>query len=199
MKIEEFILDVENISKNAFKNSSCPYAKDNFEELTQECKYIKEELKDLTYNPYKINKDIYYSTPQPGVRILVVKNNKVLMTQDKDSPKHLWTLPGGWCDIDISPVVTAKKEMFEETGYKVKIIKLLALIDRNIYEKKTIDNVYNIVFLAEIIGGKNNPNFEVSEVKFFDIDNLPEFSNKLSRQEFDIILKAYKTNTTYFE
>lgn len=36
-------------------------------------------------------------------------------------------------------------------------------MDRNKYTQSEIYNVYSLVFLAQIIGGENNPNFEVKK------------------------------------
>ena len=127
-----------------------------------------------------------------------MQDNKLLMAQDVDTPNK-WTIPGGWCDIDLSPVETAIKEVKEETGYDIKVTKLLALIDRNKYTQSEIYNVYSIVFVGEIVGGENNPNFEVNEVGFFDLDDLPKLSNKVVKAELDVILDAYKHDKIHFE
>ena len=37
------------------------------------------------------------------------------------------------------------------------------------------------------------------ELDFFDLDKLPEFSSKLSQEEFDIALKAYNSGDVHFE
>ena len=61
--------------------------------------------------PYDIYKGVLYPTPQPGVRVLIFKDDKVLMTQDIDVPSDEWTIPGGWCDVDTSPVEACIKEV----------------------------------------------------------------------------------------
>lgn len=197
-KIFEFIKKVNAIAHTGVVYSKCEYALDNYHELlelssTMLHQYIKSEVA-----PYNIYRDTYYPTPQPGVRVVIMKNNKLLMAQDIDTPNQ-WTIPGGWCDIDLSPVETAIKEVKEETGYDIKIIKLLALLDRNKHTQSKLYNVYNMVFVGEIIGGENKPNFEVNEVDFFDLTDLPKLSNKVVKTELDIILEAYKYDKVYFE
>ena len=197
-KIFEFIKKVNAISHTGVTFSKCPHALDNYHELlelssTMLHEYIKSEVP-----PYNIYQDIYYPTPQPGVRVVIMQDNKLLMAQDVDTPDE-WTIPGGWCDIDLSPVETAVKEVKEETGYDIRVTKLLALIDRNKYTQSEIYNVYSIVFVGEIIGGENNPNFEVNEVKFFDLDDLPVLSNKVVKEEIDVIMNAYKNDKIHLE
>ena len=197
-KIFEFIKKVNAISHTGVTFSKCPYALDNYHELLDLSSTMLHEYINSEVRPYNIYQDIYYPTPQPGVRVVIMKDNKLLMAQDVDTPNE-WTIPGGWCDVDLSPIETAIKEVKEETGYDIKVTKLLALIDRNKYTQSEIYNVYSIVFVGEIIGGENNPNFEVNEVKFFDLDALPVLSNKVVKEEVDVILDAYKHDKIHLE
>ena len=41
-----------------------------------------------------------------------------------------WSLPGGFCDIGLSPSENIVKEIKEESGYDVVPTKLLALLDK---------------------------------------------------------------------
>jgi 8-oxo-dGTP diphosphatase len=198
-KIFEFIKKVQAISHTGVTYSQCPYALDNYHELLEESAKMLHEYIKSEVQPYDIYKGVMYPTPQPGVRVVIVENGKILMTQDIDVPSDEWTIPGGWCDVDTSPVEASVKEVKEETGFDIKVTKLLALMDRNKYIESSVYNVYSIVFLAEIIGGENNPNFEVTEAKFFDINNLPKLSNKISLEEMDVILEAYSTGEIHFE
>ncbi|AJC48255.1 NUDIX hydrolase N-terminal domain-containing protein [Allofrancisella guangzhouensis] len=197
-KIFEFIKKVQAISHTGVTYSQCPYALDNYQELLGLSTKMLHEYINSDVQPYNIYRDIYYPTPQPGIRVVIIENNKLLMAQDVDTPGE-WTIPGGWCDIDLSPVETCVKEVKEETGFDIRVTKLLALMDRNKYTQSEIYNVYSIVFLAEIIGGKNSPNFEVNEVKFFAMDNLPKLSHKVTNKELEIILQAYKSGEIFFE
>ena len=197
-KIFEFIKKVNAISHTGVVYSKCEYALDNYHELLELSSVMLHEYIKSEVQPYNIYRDTYYPTPQPGVRVVIIKDNKLLMAQDVDTPNE-WTIPGGWCDIDLSPVETAIKEVKEETGFDIRVTKLLALIDRNKYTQSDIYNVYSIVFVGEIIGGENNPNFEVNEVKFFDLDDFPKLSNKVVKAELNVILDAYKYDKVYFE
>ncbi|AIT09356.1 DNA mismatch repair protein MutT [Candidatus Francisella endociliophora] len=197
-QIFEFIKKVQAISHTGITYSKCEYALDNYHELLELSSKMLHEYIKSDVQPYDIYREMYYPTPQPGVRVVIFKDNKLLMAQDVDTPDK-WTIPGGWCDIDLSPVETCVKEVKEETGYDIKVTKFLALMDRNNYTQSEIYNVYSLVFLAEIIGGENNPNFEVNEVDFFDLDSLPPLSHKLTQEELDIILETYKKGTIYFE
>ncbi len=38
-------------------------------------------------------------------------------------------MPGGWADVNESPSQAIEREIFEESGYQTKAVKLLALYD----------------------------------------------------------------------
>lgn len=198
-KIFEFIKKVQAISHTGVTYSKDPYALDNYHELLNLSTQMIHEYMRSDVQPYDIYKEVYYPTPQPSVRIIVFQDNRLLMVQEKDSPKDTWTLPGGWCDIGESPVQAAIKEVKEETGFDIQISKFLGIMDRNKYQQSTLYHVYNIVFMAEIVGGQNDPNYEVNKVDFFNLSSLPKLSKKISRDELDVVLQAYKNNEIYFE
>ena len=98
-KIFEFIKKVNAIAHTGVVYSKCEYALDNYHELLDLSTKMLHEYIKSDVQPYDIYRETYYPTPQPGVRVLIVKNNKILMAQDVDTPNQ-WTIPGGWCDVD---------------------------------------------------------------------------------------------------
>lgn len=198
-KIFEFIKKVQAVSHTGVTYSKCPYALDSYHELLDISSKMIHEYIQSDVQPYDIYKDVYYPTPQPCVRVIIIKDGKLLMVQENDTQEHLWSIPGGWCDIDNSPAQAAIKEAKEETGYDVELTKLVAVMDRNKYHKSKIYNVYNIVFLARIIGGENAPNYEVNKAKFFELDNIPLMSNKMSNKELEIAIEYSQKAEVFFE
>ena len=158
-------------------------------------------LKEYTSLPdseCELYKDFSYPTPQPAVRMLVMKQGKLLLVKEKDS--GLWSLPGGWCDIDCTPKETAIKETFEESGYVVDCTKLLAVFDRRHYIKKSLYDVYCLYFLGNIVAGEAKCNHETEDIGWFDVSNLPELSRKNSMEEIQIAYKVYMEKLeTYLE
>lgn len=49
-----------------------------------------------------------------------------------------WSLPGGWCEANLSTEENCIKETKEESGRDVKPIKLIALQDRNKHNKSIL-------------------------------------------------------------
>ncbi len=71
-----------------------------------------------------------YATPEVDVRGFILKDDKVLLVRE-DADEGRWTLPGGWADVNESPSESVVREVEEESGYIVKPLRLLAVLDRD--------------------------------------------------------------------
>jgi len=133
-----------------------------------------------------------HSTPKVDVRGVVFKDNKILLVKEKVDGK--WTVPGGWADVGSSPSENAEREVFEESGYRVKAKKVLAVYDRNKQgHTPFIFHLYKIFFLCEIIGGESKSSFETEDVGFFGLDELPELSiGRITRKQIERFFEHYK-------
>ena len=77
-----------------------------------------------------------------------------------------WSLAKGKVDPDESLIQTAVREIKEETGYDVRLGKLLG---KTVYPvKKTTKVVY--YWTGEVTGGEFTPNNEVDEIRWLPID-----------------------------
>ena len=84
-----------------------------------------------------------------GVSVLVLnKKGEVLATQRQDL--HTWVFPGGGSDEGETLEQTARREVEEETGVKIKIDRLAAIYLTDHFFWKGV----NFFFLAKAIGGK---------------------------------------------
>ena len=117
-----------------------------------------------------------YPTPKVDVRGLII-NEKSEVLLVKETVDGKWTLPGGWADIGLTPKENVLKEIEEETGFKAEVKRLLAVLDKREYPHPPQTHyVYKLCFLCEITEGSFDPNFDIGEVDWFDINNLPELS-----------------------
>ena len=68
-----------------------------------------------------------------------------------------------------SPKQNAIKEVKQETGLDVEIVRLCAIMQRELYKSKpTMISEYVMYFLAEIKGGDLQFNHELMDIGFFD-------------------------------
>lgn len=86
--------------------------------------------------------------------------------------KKPWGLPGGYVTAKEHPKVSIKREVLEEAG--LKIIKLRQL---SIKLDKDLSRMI-ICYATQYVHGKFKPSNEVSESKYFSMDDLPELPNR---------------------
>ncbi len=115
-----------------------------------------------------------YPTPKLDVRAAIFRNDELLLVREV-ADHHLWTLPGGWADINLTPAENAAKEAFEETGFTVRPTKLAAALDRTRQGHTPQPfSAAKLFFLCEITGGEAKTSRETSEIAFFPEHALPE-------------------------
>jgi len=132
-----------------------------------------------------------YQTPKVDVRVAVVRDGSILLVQQKG--EGLWSLPGGWVDVDTSLREAAVKEAHEEAGADVQPEKLIALLDRR---KQNLDAFpYAIVtaFVGCSISGEVafRENAETAAAAFFPVDALPPLSPLRTNRE--LILMCHRS------
>jgi ADP-ribose pyrophosphatase YjhB (NUDIX family) len=129
------------------------------------------------------------ATPKLDVRAAVIHEQKVLLV--REASDGLWTLPGGWIDVQESAAQAARREVQEESGYDCEPIKLYALLDRNRHSHPpTMLHVHKAFFLCRFCGGSPRPSLETTDVSFFSEDALPDLS--LGRVTPDQIALAFR-------
>jgi ADP-ribose pyrophosphatase YjhB (NUDIX family) len=116
-----------------------------------------------------------YATPKVDVRGAVFKGDQVLLVRELSDGK--WSMPGGWVDVNDAPSEAVVREIFEESGYRAKALKLAALVDRNRHpHPPSVNHIYKLFFLCEITGGSPTVSNETDGIDFFPVTALPELS-----------------------
>jgi ADP-ribose pyrophosphatase YjhB (NUDIX family) len=117
-----------------------------------------------------------YATPKIDVRGAVIRDGKILLVQERSDGG--WTMPGGWADVGDAPADMARREVWEESGFEVRVEKVVAVYDANRVPGARMEfyHAYKLVFLCAITGGEARPSNETSAVDFFDLEHLPPLS-----------------------
>jgi 8-oxo-dGTP diphosphatase len=115
--------------------------------------------------------------------IIFDDRQRVLLCHRRDY--DLWNLPGGGMEKGESPWDGVLREVMEETGLKVEIIKLLG-----IYSKPDVNEIV-FSFLCKPIAGKLTLNDEADKIEYFEIDKLP---SNTSPKQVERIKDALKDN-----
>ena len=124
-----------------------------------------------------------YKTPKVDVRAVVFnEKDQILLIKEKVDGR--WAMPGGWADIGYSPAEVAVKECFEEAGLKVVPSKLLAVLDKQKQNMPpAFEYVYKIFLECKKLDDNISIGSETSDVGWFDVDGLPEFSTPRNTTE----------------
>jgi len=116
-----------------------------------------------------------YATVKVDVRGAVVREGRILLVQERRDQR--WCMPGGWADVGDLPSDMVAREVFEESGFRVKPVKVLGVFDANRGSRPLeCHHAYKIVFLCDITGGEARDSDETMAVGFFDFDALPPLS-----------------------
>ena len=109
-------------------------------------------------------------------RILLVKH----VPERKGYWQGKWICPGGRLELGESIEQGVAREVMEETGLHISLIKQLPTFER--IEKsdgKTTLHVIYIDFLAQLAGGKLQPGSDVGEGIWVSPEDLPKIWNEL--------------------
>lgn len=113
------------------------------------------------------------------VNAIVVKDNQILLGKRGtlngkpilESGK--WGLLGGFFGRDESLIVAVKREVMEESGWKINNLKLFRINDnpnRPMEDRQNVD----IIFIANAVKQTGLSDEEVSHLQWFDLEKLPK-------------------------
>lgn len=132
----------------------------------------------------------FFNNPAPGVAILAVKDNRILLVKRKLNPmKGTWALPGGFMDQGENILQAGLRELREETGLKAKKAEFF---DITTLETIAFGTVLVIAIRAYGLSGALKAGDDAADAKFFDMKKLPfigfighrNFIKKMIKQEF---------------
>ena len=116
-----------------------------------------------------------YATPRVDIRSFVLQHDKVLLVRERAD--GLWTLPGGFADVNESPSEAVIRETLEESGYLVEPCSLLAVWDK-LKHAHPLEwpHIYKCIFHCNLISGEPKINLEISDIDFFSMSDIPALS-----------------------
>jgi 8-oxo-dGTP diphosphatase len=103
--------------------------------------------------------------------VLPMEGGGVVLIKRKNEPfVGRWALPGGFVDVGETVEDAAVREMREETGLDVELVRLVG-----VYSEPTRDprghNV-SVVFLARLVGGRLAADTDADEVEVLDPESV---------------------------
>lgn len=106
---------------------------------------------------------------------LVVRDGRVLLVRRKFEPfKDWWDIPGGFLETGEHPNDAVVREVREETGLEVRPTELVGIYMDKYGDGPDADDTMNLYYVAEIVGGAEQPGDDAVELGWFRPDALPE-------------------------
>ena len=131
-------------------------------------------------------------TPKLTVDAVIILNGKIVLIKRKNPPyQGMFALPGGFVDIGETTEEATAREVLEETGLLIEIIKLLG-----VYSAPLRDPRGHTVTVCYLVLGRGNPkaDSDAEDIELFDVTDLPKlaFDHNMiiddARDDMDAIL-----------
>jgi NAD+ diphosphatase len=125
----------------------------------------------------------------PAVITLIIKDDKILLAHNRSFKGNMYSLIAGFVEAGETLEECVKREIMEEVGLKVKNIKYFSS------QPWPFPNSLMVGFTAEYESGEIAVDgAEISDAKWFDVNNLPELPDQISiaRKIIDWYIENYK-------
>ena len=136
-----------------------------------------------------------YATPLMDVRAWIVEDEKVCLVRGKGEDS--WALPGGFGEVGYSPTENILKEIEEETGFKAKAERLLAVFDTNRFQLQS-KQYAKFVLECQLLDGQFQENQEIADLQFLPLTNCQSYLKNVSPRSkwrfFGKFIKDKETN-----
>ncbi len=168
--------EIFSLSQSGITYSGNPYDIERYKRLQEITAEMIASQSDLSKESVleSFSMQAGYITPKVDVRGAVIRDGKILLIQERADGN--WAMPGGWAELGNSPASVAEREVWEESGFRVKTEKVVAVIDANRIEPLEFYHAYKIIFLCRLLEGEPRTSHETLAVDFFDPDHLPPLS-----------------------
>lgn len=193
-KVSQWAIELQSLAQAGLFYSKDVYDTERYQRIREIAAEMMAERTELPAE--KISglfcNDVGYQTPKVDTRAAIFKEGKILLVHERNGG---WSVPGGWCDLDQSPMENTVKEVREEAGLDVAVRSVIAVQDRDKHnEPPYAYGVVKIFYLCEVLGGNFVPNSETTESGYFAEEELPGLAEeKCNREQVQMCFQAYRS------
>jgi 8-oxo-dGTP diphosphatase len=114
-------------------------------------------------------------SPALTVDGILIEHGSILLIQRRHPPfQGTWALPGGFVEYGEKTEDAVIREMFEETGLKIKIRGFLGVYSDPHRDPR--GHTVTVAYLIERVDGALNAGDDAMSAKFFKMNELPELA-----------------------
>ena len=189
----DWAVELQSHAQAGLAYSKDPYDRERFQRIR---KIAAEMMSHMSGVPLEKVRDLFcnedgYQTPKLDTRAAIFQDGKILLVRENTGK---WSLPGGWCDVNVSVGENAVKETKEEAGLDVAAERILAVQDRAKHNLPRYPwGVCKIFVQCAVLGGAFAENIETTESGWFSEDGLPELAEeKNTAEQIRMCFEAYR-------
>jgi ADP-ribose pyrophosphatase YjhB (NUDIX family) len=130
--------------------------------------------------------DYYHDPSAPRANSLVVGSSAIVVDEagrillQRRSDSGNWALPGGTMDIGETFAESAIREVKEETGFDVRIERIVGIYSDPghvfAFEDGEVRQEFSICLACAIVGGELRVSSESTDVRFFSFDKVTDLA-----------------------
>ena len=194
----QWAIELQSLAQAGLTYGRDVYDKERYERIREISAEILAHMSDLTTEKVK---DLFcnetgYQTPKLDTRAAVFQQGKILLVRENNGK---WSLPGGWCDVNVSVGENTVKEVKEESGLDVKPVSIIAIQDRAKHNLPAYAyGICKVFVLCDLLGGSFQKNNETTGFAYFSENDLPELAGEKNNEEqIKMCFEAYRAGDTW--
>lgn len=179
----QWAIELQSLAQAGLTYGKDVYDKERYERIREISAEIVSNMSDISLGMVKsiFCNESGYQTPKLETRASIFENGKILLVRENDGK---WSLPGGWCDVNVSVGENTVKEVKEESGLDVVADRIIAIQDRAKHNLPVYAyGICKVFVQCSVIGGQFEENIETTEYGYFEVDNLPELATEKNNEE----------------
>jgi ADP-ribose pyrophosphatase YjhB (NUDIX family) len=115
-----------------------------------------------------------YAHSDPTACAVVLEGDRVLLARRAREPdRGKWDLPGGFLDEGEHPLESLRRELREEAGVEIEPLDFVGVWMDRYGDGDDAPWTLNLYWTARIVAGEPSPGDDVSELRWFALDDLP--------------------------
>ena len=119
------------------------------------------------------------------VGVVINQSQEILLLKHTYRKKYPWGLPSGWMKRGEQPMKALQREILEETGMTVEVVRPLIVEGDEDWPR------VDLIFLCRLIDDEFSSSDEVYSAKFFTLTELPEIMPSQKRIIQKVINEIY--------
>lgn len=188
----QWAVELQSLAQAGLAYGKDVYDLERYERIREIAAEILSRMSDVPLGTVKelFCNETGYQTPKIDTRAAVFQDGRILLVQEKDGR---WSLPGGWCDVNVSVGENTVKEVKEESGLDVVTERVIAIQDRAKHNLPVYAyGVCKVFVLCSVTGGQFRENSETLGYQYFAREHLPALAlEKNNEEQIELCFQAY--------